>query len=96
MKLKNMNHSRIGYNTQFEIINSDLLINSGFLLERERERETQAYISPAHLYNIISLNKNSFIFSHPFIANIVRHSTILGNTSLLIPETKLAFTPKAS
>ena len=93
-----MNYNKMIYNKnihapQFELINSYLLINSGFLLERERDA---GVLSPLLLKNFLFLNKNSFNISLTFFTNIARKLAILGNISLHILNVRFAFTPKAS
>jgi hypothetical protein len=39
-----MNSVERKYFSRFGLINTNMLVNSGFLLERERERDVQAYI----------------------------------------------------
>jgi len=78
----------IKYQFEFELINTNMLVNSAFLLERERERERER---ETQTYTYLSkYNKRNFFYKKfpyllpTFIAGIVLNFTILGDISLCI------------
>jgi hypothetical protein len=95
LKIISMNSLKRKYSSCFELINAFALVNSGYLLERERERERDATGVYSLITRVVYIKRNKFPNNNLlfyFLFGFIRHCIFLHLPGKLCAHTICCYT----